>query len=84
MFEKVERARAPGPLEDYPIRVLAKLPKEKPLSSFFSCVRERRCLGEARVLDGDVRMTTVRSRSISGKFWSTLENGDGFFGLPGA
>lgn len=59
-----ERAGSAVSAERLLATMLHKLLTEKELASFVSCVRERTCLDEACVMNGNDRMTFVRSRLI--------------------
>lgn len=72
--EEVDRAGAAVPLERSLGWGLGELFREKWLASLLGFVRERMCADEVCVLDGDVRVVFVKSRSKNRRFCSSLHD----------
>lgn len=72
MPEGVHRATAAVKVKRLLATVLGELLTEKWPASFVNCVGERMCVDGVRLFNGDVRMVSVKSRIISGGFYSSV------------
>lgn len=81
---KVERADAAVPAKRSPGKVLGELLSGEWLASLVKGLRERTCVDEVRVLDGDVQMPFVEPGFVSGEFFSSLNDYDGSLNVPRA